>query len=356
VPGDAHAARRHGGERVKIIHDRIEAIAGAIALGEATDDERREYREHVSLCARCLDAYAGEREIERVAATVAAARDAEMWEPNLGDIVRSRRQRRARALQFALGTLAACLAIAVGLRIAFVSGAVHTPRIVVDPVTSVAKSGVLAQPQPRRMIVMHNVVQIARAPLEAPPVIVAPKQHAASAQIAAVTIHPEVPQTATAQTSHKPAAHAETNVPVWRSNVPIWRTVAKTTTTSVTESAPQTFTHSAESLQIVAPPLVHEASPIGGETAINPEPPMAAYDEGAEGTTAFEVLIDEQGNPTRCIVTKPAGYDILDSAVCKAAMKARYTPKTIAGKAVPGVYYDAFTFRMSGDEDTSAPH
>jgi TonB family protein len=76
---------------------------------------------------------------------------------------------------------------------------------------------------------------------------------------------------------------------------------------------------------------------------------MIAYSEGADGTTVFEVRIDEHGNPTKCIITKPAGYTVLDDAVCKAAMKARYTPKLVDGRAVPGVYRDAFTFHMSDD-------
>ena len=40
------------------IQDRIETIAGAIALGEASDAERREYREHISTCRQCLNSWA----------------------------------------------------------------------------------------------------------------------------------------------------------------------------------------------------------------------------------------------------------------------------------------------------------
>jgi len=101
--------------------------------------------------------------------------------------------------------------------------------------------------------------------------------------------------------------------------------------------------------------LTNEAAPLGGETAINPQPPMIAYAEGAEGTTAFEVLIDERGMPTKCVITKPAGYRFLDEAVCKAAMKARYSPKTLDGRPVPGLYRDAFTFRVSSNESDGLP-
>jgi hypothetical protein len=40
---------------------------------------------------------------------------------------------------------------------------------------------------------------------------------------------------------------------------------------------------------------------------------------------------------------------VLDSTVCKAAMEARYTPKTVGGRAVSGTYQDAFTFRTGQD-------
>ena len=59
---------------------------------------------------------------------------------------------------------------------------------------------------------------------------------------------------------------------------------------------------------------------------------MIAYDEGAEGTSVFEVPIDERGTPTKCVITKSSGYSVLDSAVCKAAMQAHYTPKMIDGR------------------------
>jgi protein TonB len=138
----------------------------------------------------------------------------------------------------------------------------------------------------------------------------------------------------------------QSNVPIWRRGDSTWRTVARTTTTSLSESAPQTLTHSAESIHIAA---TREASPIGGETALNPQPPMIAYDEGAEGTVVFQVFIDERGVPTKCVITKSSNYTVLDATVCKAAMEARYTPKTVGGRAVPGTYQDAFTFRSSQD-------
>ena len=332
-------------------HDRIEAIAGAIALGEATDNERNEYREHIATCARCLNAFGGEREIERVVETVGAARESEMWEPALGDVVRTRLTQRARTFRYVFSTLAACLVVALGVRIAVANGALHvfhssnpvvinagTTRIVLEQREAAARP-LPVQPT-RRLIVTHNVVQIARAPLEAPPVLVAPKAQS-KPQIAAVTVHPDA---APPQQPVKTASHS--NVPVWRQDVPIWRTIAKTTTTSLSETAPQAFTHAAESMQVSAS-IVRDAMPIGGETAINPQPPMSAYDENEQGTALFEVHIDEQGNPTKCLITSSTGYDSLDAAVCRAALHARYSPKTIGGRPVPGIYRDAFTFRIT---------
>jgi hypothetical protein len=49
------------------------------------------------------------------------------------------------------------------------------------------------------------------------------------------------------------------------------------------------------------------------------------------------------------VITKSSNYAVLDSTVCKAAMNVRYTPKTVGGRAVPGTYQDAFTFRSSQD-------
>ena len=337
---------------MNITHDRIEAIAGAIALGEATDNQRTEYREHIATCARCLNAFGGEREIERVAETVGAARESEMWDPALGDVVRTRLNQRARKFRYIFSTLAACLLVAVGVRVAIADGALHlfrssnpvvinagTTRIVLEQREAMAKP--LPEQPTRRLIVTHNVVQIARAPLEAPPVLVAPKVQSKPQQITAVTVHPD------AVPAQQPVKSApRSNIPVWRSDVPIWRTIAKTTTTSLSETAPQPFTHAAESIQVSAS-IVRDAMPIGGETAINPQPPMSAYDEDAQGTALFEVHIDESGNPTKCIITSSTGYDSLDAAVCRAAMRARYSPKTIGGRPVPGIYRDAFTFRMT---------
>lgn len=347
------------------LHERIEVLAGAIALGEATDEERREYREHIAGCPECLDAFGGEREIERVAAGVHDARESEVWEPDLRDVVLSGNKRRARAWRAGFGFAGACLAISLGVHVLATAGVAHlapssgapvvinagTERIVLEQGNAASAKAAVPAPQPRRLIVEHNVIQIARQPVQTAALAVAqtplkpdPKPH----EIAAITVHPNV------QNVQSPAPKAKreaSDVPIWRrGEANGWRTVATTTTTSLSETAPQSLTHNAESMQLLSPHTMRDANPIGGETAINPQPAMIAYDEGAEGTSAFEVLIDDHGNPTRCIITKSAGYTVLDSAVCKAAMQARYTPKLVDGRPVPGVYRDAFTFRMSQDD------
>jgi TonB family protein len=338
------------------VHDRIEAIAGAIALGEASDDERRQYREHIATCAKCLNALGGEHEIERIASTVVSARETEIWQPDLRDVVAGRTQRRNHALQFGFSVGGVAVALSIGVHAIVASHATPLSMQAAQPVPqTVAAIPVtleqrnVAQPKQavesqRRLIVQHNVVQIARAPVapQSIPVQAAPVQNTRAQDIATVTVH------APPRQSHKPT---RSNVPIWRQDdSDTWRTVAQTTTTSLTETAPQTLTHRAELIQVSSSHITREAAPVGGETAINPQPPMIAYDEGAEGTTAFEVLIDERGIPTKCVITKPAGYAVLDNAVCRAAMQARYTPKTIDGRAVAGVYRDAFTFRMSQND------
>lgn len=344
--------------------DRVEALAGAIALGEATDEERVAYREHIARCAPCLHTFGGEREIERVARTVADARESEVWEPKLKNVVAGGARRRYRWWRFAAAG-AASLALTAGGVHALLpqkTSAIHTvaphavvavadvsPRRPAIDRRPAAPSRAVAQPPQRRLIVQHNVVQLnagPATPLSAAPAVAA---NVTPPPIAQVTVHAPPAQT--------PVHHLSSNVPVWRRlrDADTWRTVSTTTTTALSESAPQTVTHRAELLQISSQRPVREAAPMGGETAISPHPAMIAYEEGAQGTSVFEVSVDERGVPTKCVITKTSGYSVLDIAVCKAAMQVRYSPKTIDGRAVPGVYNDAFTFRMTNNDLEGIP-
>ena len=83
-----------------------------------------------------------------------------------------------------------------------------------------------------------------------------------------------------------------------------------------------------------------------------PRPPAIAYDERAEGTTAVDVSVDDRGIPVKCTIAKSSGWMVLDVAVCRAVMHARYSPRTMNGRPVDGIYHDAFTFRSNdGDGD-----
>ena len=344
------------------IHDRIEILAGAIALGEATDAERLEYREHIAACPHCLDALGGEHEIERVAQTVAAAREGETWSPVLGDVVARRSRAATRKIQY--GVTAASIAIAASLGIHAIAASTFSPlslnaqkpvaidlgttRIVLEQrhtdaapaAATPARKGVAAAPQ-RQLVVLHNVVSMQRQP------VTAARTDAAVPASTFVVVHPKQPA----------VRRPKSNRPVWDDQTSdSWRTVATTTTTSQMETAPQSFANRAESIQFNSPPAHdREASVVGGETAINPQPPMIAYDEGAEGTSVFEVTVDPRGNPVKCTITKSSDFLVLDNAVCKAAMSARYLPKIQDGRAVTGIYADAFTFRMQDDWFHSQP-
>jgi len=92
-----------------------ERLAGTIAVNEATDAQRDAYRAHLAGCGHCLRDLGGEREIERVMGTIAQARDAERWQPNLRSLSRRRAPGRAGAWAAAL---AAAIVIAAGIGLA----------------------------------------------------------------------------------------------------------------------------------------------------------------------------------------------------------------------------------------------
>jgi len=328
---------------------RAEILAGAIGLGEATEAEREEYRNHISTCASCLAALGGEREIERVMATIVQARDAETWEP----IPRRAGERsRARVWQTGAAVLAAAVAISFGVH-TLLATAVRAPSIepkavAVEPVSPfhialehrphVAAASVpvvKTTATPRSIVVVHNVIE---------------RRGDAVTQTTTT-------QTTTAQTEVAQAPVAQATAPA--SNVPIWRRdEAMPVQHGLAQAAPTAapvLGGRAESMAVTPVTVVRDVLPLGGDAAIKPQPAPIAYAEGAQGTTAFEVQVDERGLPTKCTITKTSGYRALDVAVCKAAMAAKYSPKLVNGKAVPGLYRDAFTFRPATDEDTPQP-
>jgi TonB family protein len=323
---------------------RAEILAGAIALGESTEAERDEYRNHIATCASCLAALGGEREIERVMSTVAQARDAETWEPiprRLGE------RSRARVWQTGAAVVAAAIIVSLGAHTLLattvrvpsfepkVAAAEHVttpfhlalerrPHAAATAVPVLAK----ATARPPSIVVVHNVIE----------------RHGN-----------KVTQTTTTQTEVADAPVPQVTAPA--SNVPIWRRdeampLQRSSAQPATTTAPVLR---AESMAVTPVAVVRDVLPLGGDAAIKPQIPPIAYAEGAQGTTAFEVQVDERGNPTKCTITKKSGYLALDNAVCKAAMAARYSPRTVNGRAVAGLYRDAFTFRPPSEDDTPQP-
>lgn len=321
---------------------RAEALAGAIALGEATDAERDDYRRHLAACSPCIAALGGEREIERTMAAVAAARDSEVWQPDLRAALRRPSWVGRKAWRIAAGALA-IVAIAAGVRVAAIRQSEPAVTVAFHPSPPVAvamhraapaqhpahknAAAAAAQAQATRMVVVHNVVTLKRP---------APARHGAvaSAKRAVPVRGPAAEQAPREVAMRAPSASDRQSVAALRT----------------TQSTLPPDQH-AESLAVAPQTLaVRDVAPLGGENALVPWLPAIAYSENAQGTTAFEVSVDERGVPVKCTITKASGYLVLDEAVCRAAMRARYSPRTVNGRAVAGSYRDAFTFRSSDDQ------
>lgn len=334
--------------------NQAEVLAGAIALGEATDAERQTYRGHVSTCAACLRANGGEREIERAMAVVADARESETWDPDLTAGVRAKMNGRKRWLRTGLSVAGICIAVSLAFNFLAVTGLVRIAPSFADPLVLhydgqrivLEHRSTAALPQPTaapRMLVEHNIVNLTRQPASA--TVASATQSSTTVQgPAQPAVRYDAPKSGT-RVALAPIDASVRNTPIWRrgSGGGGGNTVVSAATSSVSENAPRY-----EQSIVVAPAYtVRAAEPIGGETALTPEPAPIAYAQNASGTSVFEVQIDERGAPTKCTITKSSGYLALDDAVCRAAMKARYEPKLINGKPVSGTYNDAFTFRTN---------
>ena len=333
---------------VRNVCERAEILAGAIALGEASDLEREQYRAHLASCSACLAAFGGEREIERVMASIARARDAETWEPVIAPPWQLAARSRNRAWR--IGATAAGVALAASLGVhAFVAYGLNAVKPTpVNPIVIDYDGRHLTL---ERHMPVAKPVEAAKAP--APPIVVLHNVvHLESPRRVALRSAPRKPQITvrhrTIVVAQRPptGSAAASETPVWRLNP---AGVASANAAAAAQ-APLPPEHRAESMAVAVPPSIHEVEPIGGDAAIDPVPPMIAAAEGANGTTAFELSINEHGVPTKCTITKASGYLVLDHAVCKAAMRARFLPRTINGRGVPSVYRDAFTFRSNADQ------
>lgn len=326
-----------------------EISAGAIALGEASQQQRESYRAHVASCATCLDSFGGEIAIERTMACIPRARESETWDPDMTRVVRDRIARRSRAWRWAAAAVASCVAIVAFAHVVSGSALRSMTPTLADPLVvhydggrlvlekrsveqQARATAAVAAAQPR-VVVVHNVVNLARIPAAAPQRVARVREPAA---------HRAAPR----HLAYVPPNGRADGVPVWRQGGGAFTTVSHETTTTTTNEAGAVSPN--EASIVVAPAYAaRDAAPIGGETAINPKPPLIAYAEGAQGTTVFKVAIDARGTPTKCTITQSSGYRSLDDAVCRAAMAAKYTPRTVNGTPEPGIYLDAFTFRTS---------
>jgi TonB family protein len=336
---------------------RAEVLAGAVALGEASDVERDEYRRHLSGCGRCITALCGEREIERTMQAVAQARDTESWEPDLRAALRDSVRAKRRAWGFGISAVAAAVVVSIGVHAFVAAGFKQIGVSSANPIVvgydgqsivlehpAPAHASAVRHTPPRRaasgghdLLVVHNVVTLKRPP--------APTPAARSARKASAT----TPRAAVRPPSrHVPASRAAAAATEIAALTPTQRDERAVAALRTVGTAPPPAQR-AESIAVM-PPTIREVVPVGGEAAIVPRPPSIAYYENAQGTTAFEVSVDERGAPLKCTITKSSGYLVLDEAVCRAAMQTRYSPRTVNGRAVSSLYRDAFTFRASNDQ------
>ncbi|MEO6836456.1 MAG: TonB family protein, partial [Candidatus Tumulicola sp.] len=320
-----------------------------VALGEASDAERDAYRRHLSGCRRCVSALGGERDIERTMQVVASARDGEGWEPDVRVALRDRVHAKRYAWRVGLSTLAAAVLVSIGVH-AFVAAGVKRigvttknpivigydgQKIVLErrlapPVRPVSRAATVGHD----VIIVHNVVTLKRPRLTAPVPAARNAVPPARAAVPPGAQHHSKSPSATVIAALSPSQRDKRSVAALRTS----------------ETAPPPAQR-AESIAVAPSTVViRDVFPLGGENAIVPRPASIAYYENAEGTTAVDVSVDARGLPVKCTITKASGYLVLDEAVCRAAMHARYSPRSINGRAVSSLYHDAFTFRSGADD------
>lgn len=282
--------------------------------------------------------------------TVRDAREAETWQPVLTSI-HAKNERRVRALlRFGVSTAAIALAASLGIHVLVASSLGRIAATPSNPIVldydgthitlehrspgKAAKARLLAAVP--HFVVVHNVITLRRSPAAHTEVT-----HSATSDMKSTT-------TVVAQAALPSQADPQSDIPIWRRGDPI--ATGHSPQEKLTP-APLKLEGRAESISIAPALSVRDVAPLGGESSINPQPPMIAYSEGAEGTTAFAVNVDERGLPVKCTITQSSGSVVLDEAVCKAAMKARFSPRTVNGRPTPSVYHDAFTFRNETNND-----
>lgn len=101
-------------------HDRYEALAGAILLGEATVAELEAFEGHAERCAQCAADLLGLRPLRE---TIEKAGATEVWRPSIsGDVLERAHATSARRRHRVLTTFGYAIAASLVLNVAFVSG------------------------------------------------------------------------------------------------------------------------------------------------------------------------------------------------------------------------------------------
>ena len=322
---------------------RAETLAGAIALEEATDGERDAYRRHLASCARCVETLGGEREIERVMSVVAQARDQESWEPDLRNALRDRTRARRGAWTFGLGLGA--LALAVSLSIHLLAAGTMRPIALAPASTQAAVDSVFHVSLERRSQPQSQAV----ASHPAPAAGVAPQIHVTH-NVVAVTVPAASPKPSKARAAGGSApVNAQTDPAIVAALPPSAQ--AKSSITSMqTQSAAPVYSHQAESLAVTPARsiVIRDVAPVGGTLTLPNPPSIAGREMAAEGlteaSTTYALAIDERGAPITCVIQKSSGIPAIDESVCRAAMRAKFVPRTVNGKPTTSIYRDAFVF------------
>jgi hypothetical protein len=101
-------------------HDRFEALAGAVLLGEASEAERAAFAAHAPACAQCRSDAAAAPVLIRA---IEAAREAETWRPRVDRAVLGRiRDSRSSRFRVTIGALGWAIALSIVLNVALASG------------------------------------------------------------------------------------------------------------------------------------------------------------------------------------------------------------------------------------------
>lgn len=324
---------------------RAETLAGAIALEEATDGERDAYRRHLASCGRCVDTLGGERDIERVMSVVARARDQESWEPDLRNALRDRSRSRRGAWTFGFGL--AALAVAASLSIHVIAAGTMRP-IALAPNGAVAIADSVfhvnleRRSQPRAQIVASHPA--------AHPATVAPPPIHVTHNVVAVSVPAANPKPAKPQAAKAAQSSAASTDPALVAALPPSEQAKGSISSMQTQSAAPVYSHQAESIAVNPSRsiVVRDVAPVGGTLTLPNPPAIAGREMAAEGlsraTATYALGVDERGTPIACQIQQSSGIAAIDESVCRAAMRAKFTPRTVNGKPTTSTYRDAFVF------------